>query len=83
MRILITALLLCVGSIAATGQTNNQQEVLSSKQQPFYASNIDPLWDCDLPNCKWGACAGALRYSMHHAPNTCIKSLHSLMNGDW
>jgi hypothetical protein len=86
MRILLATLLLLASSIATPtapkGQIANQQEVLS-KHQPFYASNIDPLSDCDLPNCNWGSCAGALRYSMRHSPNTCIKSLHSLTNGDW
>ena len=86
IRILLVTLLLFASSIATSafpkGQITDQQEVLS-KHGPFYASNIDPLWDCDLPNCNWGLCAGALRCSMRHSPKTCIKSLHSLINGDW
>jgi hypothetical protein len=54
-----------------------------SKQQPPCATDIDPLRDCDLPTCNCGFCAGALRYSMHYHSKTCIKSFHSLTNGDW
>jgi len=86
MHILLVILLLLASSIATPTvtkeQINDQQEVLP-KHRPFYANGIDPLWDCDLPNCNWGSCAGALRYSIRHSPNTCIKSLHSLTNGDW
>jgi hypothetical protein len=81
MRILLAAVLLFARSIAApvvaAGLTNKQQEVLSKQRQP-YATDIDPLRDCDLPTCNWGSCAGALRYSMRNTPNSCIKSFHSL-----
>ena len=86
MHILLVILLLLASGIATPTvtkeQITDQQEVLP-KHRPFYANGIDPLWDCDLPNCNWGSCAGALRYSIRHSPNTCIKSLHSLTNGDW
>ena len=86
MRVLLVTLLLLTSSIATLeapkGQSADQQKVLS-KQQQFYARNIDPLWDCDLPNCKWGPCANVLRYSMRYSPKTCIESLRSLTNGDW
>lgn len=86
MRVPLATLLLFARSIAAPiaamGKIDNQQEVLS-KQQKAYAIDIDPLWDCDLPTCNWGPCAGALKYSMRHSTKTCIKSFHSLTNGDW
>ncbi|KAM0709924.1 hypothetical protein Q7P35_003967 [Cladosporium inversicolor] len=86
MRIPVATLLLLAGSIAAPidpkPQVRNEQEVLT-KLQPLCASDIDPLRDCDLPNSDWGLCAGALRYSMRYSPNTCIKSIQSLTNGDW
>jgi len=86
MRILLATLLLFASSIAAPlapkAHITNQQEILS-KHQPFYANDIDPSWDCDLPTCNWGRCAGALRYSMRHSTKTCIKSIYSLTNGDW
>jgi hypothetical protein len=86
MQLFFATLMLFAGSIVApiavTGKTNNQQQVLS-KQQKTYANDIDPFWDCDLPTCQWGPCEGALRYSMRHASKTCIKSFHSLTNGDW
>lgn len=86
MRLLLATLLLFDRSIAApiavTGKIDNQQQVLSTQQKPC-ATGLDPLWDCDLPTCNWGLCAGALKYSMRHSTKTCIKSFHSLTNGDW
>lgn len=86
MRINLATLLLFAASIAALlapkAQITNHQEVLS-KHRAFYANDIDPLWDCDLPTCNWGRCAGAIKYSMRHFTKTCIRSLYSLTNGDW
>lgn len=86
MRILLVTLLLLANSnttlAVPKGQVFDQQEAIS-KHRSFYANGIDPLWDCDLPDCNWGLCAGALKYSIRHSPNSCINSLHSLTNGDW
>ena len=85
MHILVATLLLLASSDAAPTskfQMPNQQTILS-QHQPFPASSIDPLWDCALPACDWGACEGTLKYSLHHPSKTCISSLQSLTNGDW
>ena len=81
MRMLTASLMVFASGIViinAVADHKNKQEVLS-EYQPYEASDIDPLWDCDLPNCKFNLCQEALRYS---DPN-CIKSIHSLTNGDW
>lgn len=78
MRIILATLLLFTASIAAPltpkAQITNHQEVLS-KHRAFYANDIDPLWDCVLPTCNWGRCAGAIKYSVRCSTKTCIRSL--------
>lgn len=77
MRISTAIIMFFAGSIAtidaAAGNTQNQQDDVSTKKQ------LDPLWDCELPDCNWNACESALLYS----GVGCIKSLESLTNADW